>query len=258
MPNITNLQTDYDRSFSFGWTPSFYTGGTVRRPYAIAGPPRSRRVMRRRYKRGGRFKKKSRRACLLGMRPEKKFVDLALTSDPTVTGAVSLLSAVVQGDTESQRIGRKIIVTDILIKGHLKLAGGANSATANRIRLAVVWDKQSNGASMTAGLVWNTAGTADINSYRDLSHVGRFVILHDKVHTMMMPLSGNGTTDQSGDAMRDVHISIKCCIPIEFDASATTGAITTQQVNSLHFVAFEEATGPTTELQLNSRLRYVD
>ncbi len=214
---------------------------------------------RMQYRRGGRFKgKKFRRVCLLGLNPEKKFVDLAVNSGPATTGSVILMSLIPQGDGESQRVGRKAIITDYLFHGHWELTAAQATTTSNRVRIAIVQDTQTNGVAMTAALCWNTAGTADINAFRDLSLIGRFKVLYDKSHVLNAGISGNGTTSQTGEHHREVRINLKCCIPIEYDASASTGAIGTQQVNSLHLVMWEENATPATLLQGTSRIRYVD
>lgn len=221
-----------------------------------------RRAGRRRAYRGGRFKKggKTRRSCLLGTHPEKKFVDLALTPSPTVTGTVSLLSLIPQDVTESSRIGRKAIVTDILIKGHVQIAAGANQADGNnRVRFDIVQDMQTNGATFTVADYCNTAGTADINSYRDLSHAKRFKTLASKTMTVNAASGGgDGTTNWTAQTWRPFQMSVKCCITIEYDASVATGVIATQAVNSIHLVSFEEQASPATTTNLNSRIRFVE
>ena len=221
-----------------------------------------RRAGRRKYARGGRFKRggKSRRACLMGTHPEKKFVDLALTPAPAVTGTVSLLSLIAQDVTESARVGRKAIITDILIKGHVQIAAGASSSAGNnRVRFDIVQDTQTNGATFTVADYVNTAGTADINSYRDLSHAHRFKTLATKTMTVNAAAGGgDGTTNWTSQTWRPFQMRVKCCIPIEYDASAATGAIGTQQVNSIHLVSFEEAASPATTTVLNSRIRFVE
>ncbi len=229
-----------------------------RRPYLLgpAGPGRYKnrhRFKRRRYKKGGR----ARRACITGRRPEKKFVDVAADQSPSTTGAVLLMSGIAQGDTESTRVGRKATITNIMLKGHIHLATEASNNPRNRVRICVVWDHSTNGALFAGSDVFNTAGTADLNSYRDLSLIGRFTVLFDKVYTMVTPFAGNGTANDTGDYLRDVRINIKCCIPIEFDASASTGAVTTQQVNSVSLLTFEESTTPATSLHFVSRIRYI-
>ncbi len=214
---------------------------------------------RRMQYRSGRFKgKKSRRSCLLGLNPEKKFLDFALSATPTATGTLTNLSTIAQGDGESDRIGRKAIITDIMLKGHIILLQGTSAAASNRVRLVIVQDKQTNGANFTTSDLFNIAGTADINAYRDLSHIGRFQVLYDKIWTINPQFAGDGTTDVSADAMRDVHINLKCCIPIEYDNSVSTGAVSSQQVNSVWLVSYEEVATPATIFQHVARIRYVD
>ncbi len=213
--------------------------------------------MRHKYKRGGRFKKRSRRACLLGMNPEKKFLDTVFSPSPAATGTLTTLAVIVQGDGESQRIGRKVNVTDIICHGRIRLASlGSSTDAANRVRIMVVLDRSTNGAAFTPAALMNTAGTADIDSFRDLSHIGRFEVLYNKLWTINPAYTGQ-TAATSVETFRDVRFNIKGCWPIEYDASATTGAITTQQVNSLHILTFEERTLGATTTELTTRIRYV-
>ncbi len=217
-----------------------------------------RNPMRHKYKRGGRFKKKSRRACLLGMNPEKKFLDLQVSTTPAVAGTVVNLAVIVQGDGESERIGRKVTVTDILAHGRITLSSiASNTDASNRVRIMVVQDRSTNGATFSAAALMNTAGTADIDSFRDLSHIGRFQVLYNRLWTINPNWTGISANATSANAFRDVRFNLKCCIPIEYDASASTGAITTQQVNSIHILTFEESAAPATAVDLTTRVRYL-
>ncbi len=258
MPSIYDLQDAYDGSLTTGWHKSRWLGSTKRRPYMIAAGPGGRYRNRHRWKRGGRWKKsKARTRCLKGQNPEKKFLDSANEHSPTVTGAVALISAIPQGDGESERIGRKATITNIMFKGHLELGTVATEVCANRVRICIVVDHSTNGVAFVASDVFNTAGTGDIDAYRDLSLVGRFRVLYDKTFTINPQLAGNGTAEQSAVTMRAISGNVKCCIPIEYDASAATGAITTQQVNSIHFVMFEEVASPDVVFHRTVRIRYV-
>ncbi len=237
------------------WTPSSLVGGTVRRPYLIGAGSSTRN--RHRWKRGGRFKSR-RMKCITGGNPEKKFVDQSLDLSPVVGGTVTLMSLIPQGDGESQRIGRKATITNVMWKGHIALSSTVANNPTNRVRVCLVWDRSTNGAAFDPIDVFGIAGSSDINAYRDLSHFGRFTILYDKTFNFVSaPFAGNGTTNQIGSTFRQIQANVKCCVPIEFDASATTGAIGTQQVNSLHLLTYEEAATPATALHLISRIRYV-
>lgn len=230
---------------------------TVRRPYLIAGKRRG--PSRWRYKRGGRWKNKARRNCLRGGNPEKKFLDLVVASAPAETGTITTLGIIPQGDGESERIGRKATITDLMFQGHVIFGTAAFGLNANTVRIDVVQDHSTNGATFSAADYCNIAGTSDEKAYRDLSHQGRFTCLWSKRVTMSASAgSGDGTTNIGAQSIRDIDVHLKCCIPIEFDASASTGAITTQQVNSLHFITWETNATPTTALHVVSRIRFVD
>ncbi len=252
MAGPLQLQSDYDRSYSFGWQPSFYTGKTVRRPYMIAG--KRRNPNRQRWKRGGRFKK--RRACVTGRIPEKKFSDGTVGMSPTVTGTVVNLSAIAQGDSGSERIGRKATITNWNMKGHIGLASEAGTSGSNRVRIVVVQDHSTNGALFVASDVFAISGTADINAYRELDNLGRFTILYDKVFTLNAGISGDGTTSVTSDHMRQFNINLKCCVPIEYNG--TSGLIATQNVNSISMITFEEAATPATVVTAVRRFRWID
>lgn len=215
--------------------------------------------MRHKYKRGGRFKRRisARSRCLSGGQPEKKFLDAAFTTSPSATGTINTLAIIPQGDGESERIGRKAIITNILAHGFLEFTSSTNAQVGNRVRVMVVMDRSTNGLTFSAADLMNIAGTADIDAFRDLSHVGRFDVLYNNLMTMNPSISGDGTTNRVAGTVRNIAFNIKCCVPIEYDASATTGAITTQQVNSLHLLMFETVATPATTVNLTVRVRYV-
>ncbi len=220
----------------------------------------ARRAGRRRVRRGGRFKRgggKSRRACLMGTHPEKKFKDVAaITVSPAATAQFVLLSEIDQGATESDRVGRKAIITDILVKGHMLIS----SATAappvgnNRIRIDVVQDTQPN-ALIFAGTTY--LATDDINSYMNLTNASRFKTLYSKTTTVNPSAAcGNGTTNFSLAQYRNIHINLKTCIEMEY--KGTGNGVADQTTNSIYLLAWEEASAPSTALHLYSRIRFVE
>lgn len=212
---------------------------------------------RHRWKRGGRWKTK-RRQCVTGKVPEKKFVDAgAQTLAPQITGQALVLSNIVQGITGSTRIGRKATITNINVKGMIHLASGTSATTqSNRVRLCLVWDHSTNGATFSGSDVFATAGTSDINAYRALDNLGRFTILWDKTFTINTSLAGVSGAVLTSEAMRNFNMSVKCCIPIEYDDPA--GAHANQLVNSISLLAYEEQTVPSTTIQFTRRVRFID
>ncbi len=191
--------------------------------------------------------------------PELKFVDIDHVISPSTSGTVTLLSAVAQGDGESERVGRKATIVDLMFQGHIVFGGASLAATTNTVRVDVVQDHSTNGATFSVADYCSTAGTSTENSYRDLSHMGRFTTLWSKRFTMAASAgAGDGTTNIGGQSIRDVDVHLKMCLPIEFDNTFTTGVISTQQVNSLHFVTWETAATPTTGFHIISRIRFID
>ncbi len=219
----------------------------------------ARRAGRRKYRRGGRFKnggRRSRRSCLMGTHPEKKFKDTTFATAPSTAGAISSpLSTIAQGVEEFERVGRKAIITDILVKGHLACAAVAGgTGGSNRIRIDLVQDMQPNKAVFA---VTDYLETADINSYKNLAQAKRFKTLYSHVWTINAKAGGgDGTTNWISGTFIPVNINVKCCIDMEY--SLATGAIGAQTINSLHLVLWEEATTPATSSVLNSRIRFVE
>ncbi len=198
-----------------------------------------------------------RRQCLLGTHPEKKFVDSAIAYAPGAGGAVGIGVDIDQGATESNRVGRKATVTDILFKGHIAFGAttGAAPDGVNRVRVLLVQDTQPNGALPTAINIFGAA--ADINSYRDLPNASRFKILYNKLFTRGPPCAvGDGTTNWNLASYVPVRANIKCCIPFEF--SGTGSGIADQTTNSVVWVLFEEASAPATTTQITQRIRFVE
>jgi len=186
---------------------------------------------------------------------ELKFLDtLFASATVATTGLLSgSLNTIAQGDGESQRNGRKVVIKSIWVRGSIELNPDTTIAadqSADVIRVVLVQDKQCNGASwaVTDYLVSN-----DYQSFKNLENSGRFNTLWS---IEMGFTSGAGVNGAWGAATRPFNKFIKCSIPIEFDSSAATGAITTQRSNSLQMLAITR--DGVTAIALNCRIRYSD
>ena len=126
-----------------------------------------KRIFRRGYNRTGGFygraTKRRRFARRIGRRPESKFLDLSLSDTSLAasaqflvkTGAVEAttqtLNDIAVGTGESQRIGRKLTITKILIRLGVEFTAAQSSdllqarVTHETIRVMLYWDKQANG-----------------------------------------------------------------------------------------------------------------
>ncbi len=182
---------------------------------------------------------------------ESKFFDTTFGSASTATGGTfTTLTLIPQGLTESTRIGRQILITSVAIKGLCQInASVSENGTSDVVRIVLVQDKQTNGAiaGSTEYLELN-----EINGFNNLSNKNRFKTLASMIVHINTPLSGDGTTTQTGEAIRYFQLFKKVKIPMEF--AAGTGAITEISSNSvLAFVISEEATA---NIRWETRIRY--
>lgn len=192
---------------------------------------------------------------------EKKFFDTDLDAIFTTvanTMEQANLNIIVQGNTESNRVGRKVILTRVDCRGILTLpASTASANTSGFVRMLLVCDKQTNGSAFAATDLWETDAWGTFNN---LSNSSRFQILQSKIFTMNSPSgSGRGSTDTLafGEKAIAFKMGVDLNLPIEFDNSATTGAVTTQRSNSLWLVTQGAGTGVLMSTA-QSRVRFSD
>jgi len=194
-----------------------------------------------------------------GRGAELKFFDGANT-DATLIPAAGVikedsLNHIAQGNTEQNRIGRKCVLKRIQMRGQWTLPSTTTAgSSSDRVRLIVYLDRQTNGATAA---VTDILESADINSYRNLANQQRFSILHDKLEVLnALAGGGNGTADQTYIINRNVNVYKTLNIPVEFDNSVTTGAITSIRSNNVGVLALAE--GALVTLKFQWRLRFSD
>ena len=202
---------------------------------------------------------------------ENKFVDYNVAGDAFSTqwaggemedGTALSLSAVAQGDGESQRDGRVYYINSVHIKGFINIdvaeaqtAPGADSLA----RIALVWDTQTNGAQLNAEDVFLTIGAGeDVNSFRNLRYSKRFIVLKDKM--LRLPTSTAQLNEGSANAFANARVRIPFAInkkfkkPIKVRCSGTTAAVSSITDNSLHLIG--TSTLASTTLTYQSRCRF--
>lgn len=194
---------------------------------------------------------------------ELKFYDKVISNfTPTSVGNVveNTINDVAQGVTESQRIGRKMVIRSIHLRAQLLLQTGSIAAsTADSIRILLVLDKQANGAAATvADLLENIQGTGNpgMDSFRNLENSGRFRVLKDFDCALSAGAGAwDGTNDQFAEVSKYISWNIPCNIPIEF--SSTTGAITEMRSNNVAIMAIAKS-GGVININGQTRIRYSD
>ncbi len=187
---------------------------------------------------------------------EKKFIDTDLdTAAVASTGLVVQGFVIPQGDGQSARKGRRIQLTSVEWKGTITLAGSATLAEGtDTIRLMCLVDKQTNGAlpAVTDVLV-----LAEQESYKELETSRGFRTIWDKnIVINCKDVGGDGTTIDTAPASKWFHYYTKLNIPINYDSSASTGAIATITTNNVIFLVINRLRFGG--IQSRIRFRYTD
>jgi hypothetical protein len=194
--------------------------------------------------------------------PEKKFHDFDSSAVLNTASTIQLVNPscniIAQGNDESERVGRKITVTKIQIRGYVKIPGQtAISDASNRVRIIVYHDRQANkNSTAVTGSTLLESDTLD--SFRNLSNGKRFKFLCDKT-ILLNQLSGggNGTSDRLAEVQRGFQIYKNVNIPINYDS--TTGAITELTENNIGVaVVCSDFTTTAPQIIYKGRLRYTD
>lgn len=121
-----------------------------------------------------------------GNGPEVKSVDLSGTPSFTQAGTVTLLTVPVEGASFYNRIGRRIRMKSIQIKGAITPGlGNAAADTATLGRVMVLYDRQPNGALPSVADIitdYTSAGATSTTtrSGLNMNNRDRFVVLMDQ------------------------------------------------------------------------------
>jgi len=196
------------------------------------------------------------------IRVEKKVVDLnhALVAIENATGTPTLLNGCVAGSQNYQRIGRKINLKSLQIRGHLF----PSDTTTNTclVRMLIVFDKQSNGAAPTWGDViksQNIAGTTSstVTDMLNLDNRDRFEVIRDKTWSFNYGESSNGYSPCPGSYEITEYIRLSDR-PTVYNAG-TAGTVGDIQSGSLYVFWFcDQAAVTGASVDISYRTRFVD
>ncbi len=212
----------------------------------------------------------SRTGGLLG---EERYIDRYLTGHGIVSptnasggeadpGTFLCLNSMIAGAGSSERIGRKIVCKSVYINGAVYSAPQVNLTSGDTppaIMLALVLDKQSNGAQAQSEDVFKNVGVNAVqacNVIRNLEHSTRFTVLWSKRYIMpMQQMGGDSTNFDTSGAQFKFKIFKKLNLPVLFKDAL--GNVTSITDNSLHMMAFCDSTATTPILSYMSRVRFV-
>lgn len=214
-----------------------------------------------------------RRYAYPSIKQEPKFYDTsyaptALTSNTTAASlevdpsATSMISTPAVGDSEQNRDGKKIIITQVEIKGTLHWPSSANQtaqADGHTCWVALVLDTQTNNTQMNSEDCFkfiDTTSALYCRPMRNLLFGGRFRILKMKHFYPPIPsMSYDGTNMEKSGVIRGFKFYKKLRLPVNFNAG-TTASIANVQDNSLHVIAWANQSN-TVSLSYNARIRFI-
>jgi len=252
---------------------SNYRSRTGRRAYKQYGPPQdrmyqrgyNRAAIRRRRAAAVRAKRANMRTGgfinRYGPGQEYKFYDTSFTAAVIpVTGSITsnTVCDVAVGTGESQRVGRKICVKQVIIKGYAFLPDATDKQnTADFVKVVVYGDKQANGAAAT---IANLLSSADVLSFNNLQNSQRFKTLKSKIVTLHASGVGHGesstptTTTATGRGLRHFVMKVNLNAIIEF--SGTGSGVSDLTSNNIGIYAISQA--GDIQLEYKVRIRYTD
>lgn len=171
------------------------------------------------------------------------------------------------GSGLNQRIGRKIHVRKIKIRGQIQVPSQTTQSTADnacKVRMLLLMDKQTNAAQYSAGDVLNPAGTAPttINAFQNPNGFGRFNVLKDKLITVgnvNMAGSPSGADVIQSGMIRDFKITYNFKKPVEVNFNATNGGTVADIVdNSFHIMIGTQDAAYAPTITYYSRCAYTE
>lgn len=196
---------------------------------------------------------------------ETKYIDTNYDANAFATSWATMedatadaISCVAQGDGESNRDGRVYTIKSIHVRGfmYLTTSEAATDPQAGAVcRIALVWDKQTNGAQLTPADVFNN-GTNSCNQFRDLQYVRRFKVLKDITRTIIPDNMNEAALNSFAFGTKQVPFQMHVKFPkgIKVRCSTTTATIAAVVDNSLHIIGVSTTTSAF--LSYTSRLRF--
>lgn len=201
----------------------------------------------------------------VGMRRagEKKLIDVAVTAyDVNTTGSFTLLNGCVQGSDYTQRIGRKILLKSVYIRGFVTpqqavVPSAATASVAQQVRMILFVDSQPNGAAPAVTDLLNTAHPA---SQLNLNNRDRFKVLRDEVINFGPLMPGVGTFAELGaDLIGDVNVYKKLNLETIYNAG---NAGTIADINSgalyMFWIGSVASNDQDSLARVSARVRFLD
>lgn len=233
----------------------------------VAGPARKgkRKAGKSPYKRA-RLSKSP--AMQKGSNNERKWVDIRGVQAFNTTGSFTLINGLIRGTDSYQRVGRRIKMTRVNVRGIVTFLQAGAAPGADLLRLQLIYDREANGATPAlADILQDTsnAGATTVDSLAglNLNNSDRFAVLKEWYWSIPAASNSGGaaTGSQAVPTMTELCFKFtkKCNLDVRFNSgnAGTSADITT---GALYVVASGAlaAANAQWEVVTDSRIRYVD
>lgn len=184
---------------------------------------------------------------------EKKVIDV----DPAnyafdTTGSVTLLNGVATGTDFTDRIGRKIVLKSMYLRGILKPVD--NNVGNTLCRLIIVYDMQTNGA---APAITDVLKSASPSAQLNMNNRDRFKILVDRAYALGGVSDATTQSFSSGKNVYSIKKYKKCNLETLYNG--TTNAVGSIATGSIYMITIgDQVAGNGGQGNISSRIRFVD
>jgi len=188
---------------------------------------------------------------------EVKFKDTT-TAQTAVASAGSIFNAtlltMVEGNTDVTRIGNRITVKSVMLRGNVVLPSTADALNTSQIfRIIVYLDRQANGATAA---VTDILASADFRSFNNLDNSDRFRTLAEE--TIDCKLDGatpSGAAYLYGENKKSFFMKAKLNLDVKFKGNAAD--VTQLSGNNIGVLVISETDNIGTVGYI-ARVRYTD
>lgn len=184
-------------------------------------------------------------------------VNTTLVAAGTGFGPINLIAI---GDGNSNRDGRKCTITSVHVKGYLELETNVSGRAAT-VRIAIVMDRQNNGALTLPSSCFQdpTSSSLDSCAFRNLDQTQRFKVIKDETFTITNQNSYYDTGSSEPQNYRQrlpVNLNAKISEIVSFIGD--TAAVTSINSNLISVFVWSDAlSNVSIEAALNCRVRFV-
>lgn len=179
---------------------------------------------------------------------ETKYLDTTVAST-TLSNVGTILSnslnVIPQGDGQSDREGRRVIIVKISLRGIISTDATEDT---DSYRFIIYMDTQTNAAAATVAMILESTV---VLSFNNMSNSRRFRILYDS-HGVLSPTAG--IVGAFASTTKWIKFNKKCNIIIDYNATATTGAIGTITSNNIGVLGI--STSGRANVTFTARIRF--